>query len=161
MSFQNTILNLYFFFLIPIFVFEFYYRDPTIMFLPKMTISFIIIGFAIWYFFSNDDSDDYIYNNNNGDQNVFYNVNNKNNNYNNRRYYCYQMDTKTYEKIRDINTTKETTKLFQTPEFKKMYEEKGDNFNNWNWQSRERLQNIKPLNESDIGSDDIENMSIS
>ena len=158
MSFQNTILNLYFFFLIPIFVFEFYYRDPTIMFLPKMTICFIIIGFTIWYFFSNDESDDYIYNNNNGDQNAFYNGNN---NYNNRRYYCYQMDTKTYEKIRDINTTKETTKLYQTPQFKKMYEEKGDDFNNWNWQSRERLQNIKPLNESDIGSEDIENMSIS
>ena len=40
-------------------------------------------------------------------------------------------------------------------------EEKGDNKKNWNWQSRDRLSGKKQKNESDISSDEIENMTVS
>ena len=161
MSCQDTILNLYFLFLIPIFVYEFYYRDPTLMFLPKMTISYILIGVILWYFSSNDNTVNYNYGGIQYDKKILNTLNNTNNNYKNNRYYCYQTDEKTYDKITKINTKKELEKLTKTPQFKKMYEEKGDNFENWNWQSRERLQGIEQLSESQIGSEDIENMSIS
>ncbi len=161
MACQDTILNLYFLFLIPIFVYEFYYRDPTLMFLPKMTISYILIGVILWYFSSNDNTVNYNYGGIQYDKKILNTLNNTNNNYKNNRYYCYQTDEKTYDKITKINTTKELEKLYKTPQFKKMYEEKGNNPDNWNWQSRERLQGIEQLSESQIGSEDIENMSIS
>ena len=40
-------------------------------------------------------------------------------------------------------------------------DKKGQDSANWNWQMREKLTGKKPLDESDINSSDIENMSIS
>ena len=71
------------------------------------------------------------------------------------------MDMNSYDKIGELNTNIQVSRLQRTKEFQKMYEEKGDNLDNWNWQSRERLQNKKQLNESDIESDDIENLTLS
>lgn len=39
-------------------------------------------------------------------------------------------------------TRRELKKLFENPQFQKMYEEKGDDMTNWNWQSRERAQKV-------------------
>ena len=78
-----------------------------------------------------------------------------------RRRNSYDNCMNSYEKIGELNTKIQVSRLERTKEFQKMYEEKGENWDNWNWQSRERLQNKKQLNESDIGSDDIENLTLS
>ena len=41
-----------------------------------------------------------------------------------------------------------------------MKDEKGENLSNWNWQSRDRKRGKKQLDESDINSYDIENMTV-
>ena len=133
--------------IIPILLIEFNIRDPNEPFLPKITISLILIGFVIWYF-SNEDSNDnendyynvgqYQY-----EDNIFYNpkdyYSQKNkNNYN--RHYCYQTDMNTYNKITKENTKREIEKLYETKEFQHMYKQKGEDKKNWNWQSRERME---------------------
>ena len=174
-SLLNFSANILILFFIPIFIFEFYNRDPTTQFLPIISYSIIIIVFLIWYFgpdegnnINNNDQNNY-YNNPqnflyNNDKNISYhnykNKFHKNNKIKNRSY-CLQMDMNSYDKIGELNTNIQVSKLQKTKEFQKMYEEKGDNLDNWNWQSRERLQNKKQLNESDIGSDDIENLTLS
>ena len=42
-----------------------------------------------------------------------------------------------------------------------MTEEKGEDRDNWNWQSRYRLSGKKQKDESDISSDEMENMTVS
>ena len=175
LNFFSNILILFF---IPIFIFEFYNRDPTTQFIPIISYSIIIIVLLIWYFCpdeginnnNNSNNPQNIYHNN--DKNFFYHndknffhhndkkIFHKNNKLTNRSY-CQQMDIDSYDKIGELNTNIQVSKLQKTKEFQKMYEEKGDNLDNWNWQSRERLQNKKQLNESDIGSDDIENLTLS
>jgi hypothetical protein len=152
-SLINILANILIIFFIPIFIFEFYSRDPTTQFNPIISYSIIIIVFLIWYF-SPDEG------NNNNNTN---NYNNKNDKIKDKKNssYCLQMDMNSYEKIGELNTNIQVSRLQKTKEFQKMYEEKGDNLDNWNWQSRERLQNKKQLNESDIGSDDIENLTLS
>ena len=120
--------------IIPLVLIEFNFRDPTEAFLPKYTLTLILIGFVIWYFSNEDD---------NYDDNVFYNYNNNyyNNNINPKRSYCYnQTDMNTYNRITKENTKRELEKLTQTKEFREMYLQKGENLENWNWQSRERNQ---------------------
>ena len=153
-SLLNFSANILILFFIPIFIFEFYSRDPTTQFNPIISYSIIIIVFLIWYFGPDEGNNN---NNNNINNN---NYKNKNKNKKNSSY-CLQMDMESYEKIGELNTNIQVSRLQKTKEFQKMYEEKGDNLDNWNWQSRERLQNKKQLNESDIGSDDIENLTLS
>ena len=164
----DTMLNLFIFLstigIIPVFMLEFHFRDPTIIFLPKITITIIVIGLVTWYFSSNENNDDDIdVDNNEGpqyDDNIYFNSSNnkKKTNYLKPKSYCYKTNTDTYDKITKINTLKEINKLYKTQKFKEMYEEKGDNPANWNWQIRERLENVEQLSESQIGSDDLENM---
>ena len=163
----DTILNLFIFLstigIIPVFMLEFHFRDPTIIFLPKITITIILIGLVTWYFSSNENNNNDIYEvDNEGPQyedNIYFNsLNNKNNNYLKTKSYCYKTNMDTYDKITKINTQKELGKLLQTQQFRDMYEEKGDNPSNWNWQARERLENVEQLSESQIGSEDLENM---
>ena len=167
LNFSANILILFF---IPIFIFEFYSRDPTTQFIPIISYSIIIIVLLIWYFGPDEGNNNN--NNSNNPQNIYHN-NHKNFFYHNdikrfhknnkltNRSYCEQMDINSYDKIVELNTNIQVSRLQKTKEFQKMYEEKGDNLDNWNWQSRERLQNKKQLNESDIGSDDIENLTLS
>ena len=167
----DAIINLFIFLiiigLIPICLIEFQYRDPTIPFMPKVTITIIIMGFVLWYFSSNDNIDNTLYNDNNdysytlNDKNKLFKYK-KNYNYKNKnKSCCYQTDVKTYEKITKINTLNNLKKLNKTQEFKKMFEKNGEDRENWNWQSRDRLMGKKQLDESDIGSEDIENMTLS
>ena len=131
--------------IIPILLIEFNLRDPTEPFLPKITITLILIGFVIWYF-SNENSND---NDNDSDReyqygdNIFYNPKDYySQKYNNnlKRSYCVQTDMETYDKITRENTKREIEKLYETKQFKDMYFQKGENPKNWNWQSRERMQ---------------------
>ena len=46
----------------------------------------------------------------------------------------------TYDVITKETTQKEVEKLFNSEKFKKMAEEKGENIENWNWQSREKTK---------------------
>ena len=115
-------------------------RDATEPFLPKITITLVLIGFIVWYF-ANEDDGEYNY----GD-NVFYNSNNNDSKtYNetkiNYRNYCYQTDMDAYNRITKENTDRELEKLYESKQFKDMYCKKGENLNNWNWQSRERNNN--------------------
>ena len=166
-SLLNFCANILILFFIPIFIFEFYSRDPSTQFIPIISISIIIILILIWYFGPDEGNINYnndknIYSNN--PQNIYHNNDKKRFHKNNKlpnRSYCEQMDMNSYEKIGELNTSIQVSRLEKTKEFQKMYEEKGDNWDNWNWQSRERLQNKKQLNESDIGSDDIENLTLS
>ena len=67
-SLLNFSANILILFFIPIFIFEFYSRDPTTQFNPIISYSIIIIVFLIWYFSpdeGNNNNNNYIYNNNN------------------------------------------------------------------------------------------------
>ena len=164
MSLKEIIFNLMIFLIsisiIPIFIYEFQERDPTLSFMPKMTFTIISLGIIIWYFYDyNKDEDDYYYINQYGD-NVFYNNKYKNNNINNKPY-CQRTDVDNYERISEFYTKKSLKELFETNKFKQMLEEKGKDKKNWNWQSRDRLAGKKQLDESEINSYIIENMTIS
>ena len=119
--------------IIPILLIEFNLRDPTEPFLPKITITLILIGFVIWYFSnenSNDDDNDIVGEYQYGD-NVFYNPKDYysqkyNNNLN--RSYCYQADMDTYDKITKENTKREILKLYDTKQFIDMYKKKRGKF---------------------------------
>ena len=158
MSFKNGILNTIIFFIIiliiPTFIYEYITRDPSIYFLPKKSIIIITAGIVIWYFheYTDDEYNPY------GD-NVFFKSTNKNKIYNNIPY-CQRTDVETYNKITKINTEKKLKELVESPKFMKMMEEKGEDAANWNWQIKEKLSGKKPLDESDIDSSDIENMSL-
>ena len=142
----ESIINLFFCIivcgLIPICIIEFQFRDPTELFIPKISITLILIGFVIWYF-SNEDNNEY-----NGnydekyDDNIYYNNKNRSYNYNYmiNKSYCQKTDMNAYDKITKENTERELDKLRKTNAFREMYMEKGDDMNNWNWQSRERMQ---------------------
>ena len=148
--------------IIPTFLYEYEIRDPSEFFLPKISISIIIIGFLIWYFYQYDEDDDFYKIKPYGD-NVFYDTKkykNKKIKINNNSF-CQRTDVDTYEKISELYTEKKLKELVETEKFKKMLEEKGDNKKNWNWQSRDRLSGKKQKNESDISSDEIENMTVS
>ena len=179
-SLLNFFANILIYFLIPIFIFEYYNRDPTTQFIPMISYSIIIIVVLIWIFGPeegkdnnnerNDNDKTYYFKNNyynndktNKQTNFFKNDKNKYKKYDSlkNKYYCSQMDINSYDKITELNTNLQLNKLQKSKEFQKMYEEKGDNMNNWNWQSRERLQNKAQRDESDIGSDEIENLSLS
>ena len=157
MSFKNTLINFMIFLisisLIPTFIYEYSIRDPSIFFLPKKSISLIIIGIVIWYF--DDDYNKYTY----GD-NVYYNNRTKNK-YIYNYPICQRTDFNTYEKITKAYTDKKVNELLKSKEFIKMTEEKGEDRDNWNWQSRDRLSGKKQKDESDISSDELENMTVS
>ena len=144
MSCTETVLNLFFCIivcgLIPICFLEFQFRDPTEIFLPKISITLILIGFVIWYFSENDEEEENQY----GD-NVYYDIKNTkyNNNYSKimaNKSYNYKTDMNSYEQITKENTKKELDKLMKTKKFQEMLREKGTDQRNWNWQSRERMQ---------------------
>ena len=142
MSGFNAVKNLLIFIItigiIPICLFEFIFRDPTEAFFPKISITLIIIGLAIWYFSEGEEEPDDI-------KNIFYDE--RNVSYNQKYYnmknrsYCYRTDLNSYNQITKKNTELEREKLYKTREFRAMYEEKGEDMKNWNWQSRERMQN--------------------
>ena len=166
MSFKNTLINFMIFLisisLIPTFIYEYSIRDPSIFFLPKKSISLIIIGIVIWYFhkydeehYEDDDYNKYTY----GD-NVYYNNRTKNK-YIYNYPICQRTDFNTYEKITKAYTDKKVNELLKSKEFIKMTEEKGEDRDNWNWQSRDRLSGKKQKDESDISSDELENMTVS
>ena len=159
MSFKNSLLNLAIFIIsitiIPLYIFEYQVRDPSEYFIPKSTIIVIIIGILIWYFHQSDEDED-DYNINTYEDNVFYNRKKKyvNNNYP----YCQRTDVKTYEKITKSYTNEKMNELLKTDLFKKMLEEKGEDKDNWNWQSRDRLAGKVQPDESDLDDDDMEKM---
>ena len=68
---------------------------------------------------------------------------------------------KTYDKITKTYTQEKLNELVKSNPFKKMVEEKGEDKDNWNWQSRDRLKGKQQKDNSDISSDEIENMSVS
>ena len=133
--------------IIPLSIIEFQYRDPSTIFIPKISISLIIFGFILWFLFSDND------NNKNNQQNFSYN-----NNMNRNISYCEQIQKNKYDEITEETTRAELEKLTMTEEFMEMFEEKGDNQKNWSWQSREKYTK---LNESQINSYDIENLTTS
>ena len=166
MSFKNTLINFMIFLisisLIPTFIYEYSIRDPSIFFLPKKSISLIIIGIVIWYFHKYDEEyyDDDDYNKYTYGDNVFYNNRTKNK-YIYNYPICQRTDFNTYEKITKAYTDKKVNELLKSKEFIKMTEEKGEDRDNWNWQSRDRLSGKKQKDESDISSDELENMTVS
>ena len=124
--------------IIPICILEYQYRDPNLTFLPKFSISLILIGFLIWYFSSNENED--LYEAYQYGDNVYYDYSkHKKEELKSPKYYCYQTDVETFERMTPIYTNEQVGKLLQTEEFKKMSKEKGEDLNNWNWQSRERI----------------------
>ena len=166
MSFKNTLINFMIFLisisLIPTFIYEYSIRDPSIFFLPKKSISLIIIGIVIWYFHKYDEGyyDDDDYNKYTYGDNVYYNNRTKNK-YIYNYPICQRTDFNTYEKITKAYTDKKVNELLKSKEFIKMTEEKGEDRDNWNWQSRDRLSGKKQKDESDISSDELENMTVS
>ena len=166
MSFKNTLINFMIFLisisLIPTFIYEYSIRDPSIFFLPKKSISLIIIGIVIWYFHKYDEEyyDDDDYNKYTYGDNVYYNNRTKNK-YIYNYPICQRTDFNTYEKITKAYTDKKVNELLKSKEFIKMIEEKGEDRDNWNWQSRDRLSGKKQKDESDISSDELENMTVS
>ena len=166
MSFKNFLLNFIIFAIsitiIPSFVFEYQIRDPSEFFVPKISITLILIGILIWYFHQSDEDDDDYYANVYEDNNYFkrsmhdsYKIKNKDFSY------CQRSDVKTYDNITDAYTKEKVDELIKSNLFKKMFEEKGEDKENWNWQSRDRLKGIKQKDEDEISSDEIENMSVS
>ena len=143
MSCTESVLNFFFCIivcgLIPICFLEFQFRDPTEIFLPRISITLIFIGFVIWYFSENEEEEIQY-----GD-NVYYD--NKNTKYNNyysnimaKKSYNYKTDINSYDQITQENTNKELDKLWKSKKFQEMRIEKGTDPRNWNWQSRERMQ---------------------
>ena len=168
MSFKNNLLNFVIFTisitLIPSFIYEYQLRDPSLFFIPKTSILLIIIGILIWYF-HNPDEDDDDYNINLYEGNNYYNpklYKNKNKDiYLNNNSYCQRSDSKAFDNISRAYTKEKLNELLRKEQFKRMLEEKGEDKENWNWQSRDRLKGKIQKNESDISSDEIENMSVS
>ena len=173
MSIKNTLLNFAIFIisitLIPSFIYEYQLRDPSLFFIPKTSILLITIGIVIWYFHNPDEEDDDDYNINTYEDNIYYkpkyNSNNKNRNKDisscKNSPYCQRSDSKVYDNISRSYTKDQLNELVKKDLFKKMLEEKGEDKENWNWQSRDRLKGKIQKNESDISSDEIENMSVS
>ena len=118
------------------------------------------MGIIIWYFHKPDEDDDdynkYVY-----EDNIYFNKKVENKKVYTNKDYCYRIDKDTYEDQNRSYTQEKLNELLRTPQFKKMYEEKGENKENWNWQSRDILRGIKQKDESDISSDEIEYMSVS
>ena len=166
MSFKNTLINFMIFLisisLIPTFIYEYSIRDPSIFFLPKNSISLILIGIVIWYFHKYDEEyyDDDDYNKYTYGDNVYYNNRTKNK-YIYNYPICQRTDFNTYEKITKAYTDKKVNELLKSKEFIKKTKEKGEDRDNWNWQSRDRLSGKKQKDESDISSDELENMTVS
>ena len=133
--------------IIPLSIIEFQYRDPSSIFIPKITLSLIIFGFILWFLTSDND------NNKNSQQNFYYN-----NNANRHINYCEQIQKNRYDEITEETTRRELDKLTMSERFMEMFEEKGDNQKNWSWQSREKYTRF---NESQINSYDIENLTTS
>ena len=173
MSIKNTLLNFAIFTisitLIPSFIYEYQLRDPTLFFIPKTSILLITIGIVIWYFHNPDEEDDDDYNINSYEDNIYYKP--KFNSYNKNKKrdlypsinnpHCQRSDSKVYDNISRSYTKDQLNELVKKDLFKKMLEEKGEYKENWNWQSRDRLKGKIQKNESDISSDEIENMSVS
>ena len=162
MSTNEVMFNLMIFLIsvsiIPIFIYEFQIRDPSLIFMPKITLTIISLGIIIWYFYDyNKDEDDY--NINTYEDNIYFNSKNKYKSFNNTPY-CKRTDVDTYEKISKSYTEKKLKELYESNRFKQMKDEKGENLSNWNWQSRDRKRGKKQLDESDINSYDIENMTV-
>ena len=165
MSIKNNLLNFMIFSititLIPSFIVEYQMRDPTLFFIPKISITLILIGILIWYFHKSEEYDDDDYDINPYEDNIYYNQRSKNS-YTNKDYsYCERSDVKTYDKITKTYTQEKLNELVKSNPFKKMVEEKGEDKDNWNWQSRDRLKGKQQKDNSDISSDEIENMSVS
>ena len=173
MSIKNTLLNVAIFTisiaLIPSFIYEYQLRDPTLFFIPKTSILLITIGIVIWYFHNPDEEDNDDYNINSYEDNIYYKP--KFNSYNKNKKrdlypsinnpHCQRSDSKVYDNISRSYTKDQLNELVKKDLFKKMLEEKGEDKENWNWQSRDRLKGKIQKNESDISSDEIENMSVS
>ena len=166
MSIKSTLINFMIFVisisLIPTFIYEYNVRDPSLFFLPKNSISLIMVGILIWYFHKYDDEyyEDDDFNKYPYEDNVYYNQKNKNK-YIYNYPICQRTDFNTYEKITKAYTEKKVNELLRSKEFIKMTEEKGEDRDNWNWQSRYRLSGKKQKDESDISSDEMENMTVS
>ena len=165
MSFKDTFVNFMIFIVsiafFPIFIYEYQIRDPLITFFLKISISLLTLGVLIWYFYEyNEDDEDYS-NINVYEDNIFYNPKKKYNYMNNNISYCQRTDVDTYDAITKAHTREELKKLMKTEKFRRMAQEKGEDKENWNWQSRDRLAGKKQPNDSDIGSDEIENLSLS
>ena len=164
MAMNDTLLNFIIFVIsitiFPLFIYEYSTRDPSLFFIPKASITLIIMGIIIWYFHKPDEDDDdynkYVY-----EDNIYFNKKVENKNVYTNKDYCYRIDKDTYEDQNRSYTQEKLNELLRTPQFKKMYEEKGEDKENWNWQSRDRKRGKKQKDESDISSDEIEYMSVS
>jgi hypothetical protein len=76
--------------------------------------------------------------------------------------YAEPVDKKKYNELTKEITQSEVKKLMNSEEFKRVYEEKGENEENWNWQSREKAKKVlfKDENEDDIKDEDLENLDV-
>ena len=173
MSLKNTLLNFAIFIIsvtiIASFIYEQQQREPYLFFIPKTSILLITIGIVIWYFHNPDEEDDDDYNINSYEDNIYYKP--KFNSYKKNKKrdlypsinnpHCQRSDSKVYDNISRSYTKDQLNELVKKDLLKKMLEEKGEDKENWNWQSRDRLKGKIQKNESDISSDEIENMSVS
>ena len=100
MAENNTLLNLVIFVItitiFPLFIYEYSTRDPSLFFIPKASITLIIMGIIIWYFHKPDEDDDdynkYVY-----EDNIYFNKKVENKNVYTNKDYCYRIDKDTYE----------------------------------------------------------------
>ena len=122
--------------IVPICFLEMQYRDPTEQFLPKISITLIIIGVLI-FVFSNENGDKeeeleereepYQYN-----DNIYYDSNNKeyNNGYKRGRNWQYYSQNMGNNYNLKENTKMNLNKLYKTKEFNQMCLKKGKNWKN-------------------------------
>lgn len=62
-----------------------------------------------------------------------------------------------YRKITEETTQREKQKLYKSWEFANMFEKKGDDEANWNWQMRDRIRGRRNV----ISDDELSNVSVS
>jgi hypothetical protein len=71
--------------------------------------------------------------------------------------YIKKLSPEEYEKITKETTEREKEKLFMTPEFQKMLQEKRDDETKWNWQLKDRLRGRRNI----ISDDELEDIDVS
>lgn len=74
--------------------------------------------------------------------------------------YLIKQSTYQYEQLRDYYTRRELEKLYNSEQFRKMRQEKGDNLINWNWQMKEKAMK-DVYREKGTESEDISHLSLS
>jgi len=76
------------------------------------------------------------------------------------RSYCERVSVSTFQNIGEKTTEEELSKLNNDPKFISMYEQKGENTENWNWQLRRDIDNTDNVSK-DLSEDTISRRSYS